>query len=123
MGIAAQQKAIRPGYKQTEVGVIPEDWDAKRLDDLGSWKGGATPSMRNSLFWSNGNIPWASSGEIKSTLLSDTPLKITEAAVKRSSATLLPSNSVLIVTRSGILRKYLPVSQNTRPIAINQDIK
>src|SRR4029077_4982345 len=26
---------VRPGYKQTEVGVIPEDWDAKPLDEIG----------------------------------------------------------------------------------------
>jgi len=50
-------------------------------------------------------------------------MKITAAAVKQSSTTLLPPNSVLIVTRSGILRKYLPVSKNTKSMAINQDIK
>ncbi len=27
---------VRPGYKQTEVGVIPEDWDA---DNLGRFWG------------------------------------------------------------------------------------
>ena len=25
---------VKPGYKQTEVGVIPEDWDAKPLVGL-----------------------------------------------------------------------------------------
>ena len=25
---------VRPGYKQTEVGVIPEDWEVKRLGAL-----------------------------------------------------------------------------------------
>ncbi len=24
---------MKPGYKQTEVGVIPEDWEVKRLGD------------------------------------------------------------------------------------------
>ena len=24
---------VRPGYKQTEAGVIPEDWDAPELGD------------------------------------------------------------------------------------------
>ncbi|SDX63518.1 type I restriction enzyme, S subunit [Collimonas sp. OK242] len=114
---------MKAGYKHTGAGMIPVDWDAKRLDELGTWKGGATPSMQNPMFWSNGNVPWASSGDIKSVLISDTPMKITEAAVKQSSTTLLPPNSVLIVTRSGILRRYLPVSKNTKPIAINQDIK
>ena len=29
---------VRPGYKQTEVGVIPEDWDVVSLDDLGKFR-------------------------------------------------------------------------------------
>ena len=28
------QEKIRPGYKQTEVGVIPYDWDLRSLDSL-----------------------------------------------------------------------------------------
>src|SRR5271166_1160053 len=24
---------VKPGYKQTEVGVIPEEWEVRRLDD------------------------------------------------------------------------------------------
>lgn len=31
---------VRPGYKQTEVGVIPEDWDAVELNDVCSMKSG-----------------------------------------------------------------------------------
>jgi type I restriction enzyme S subunit len=27
--------AVRPGYKQTEVGVIPENWEAKQLGEIG----------------------------------------------------------------------------------------
>ena len=26
---------LKPGYKQTEVGVIPEDWNAKTIDEVG----------------------------------------------------------------------------------------
>lgn len=29
---------VKPGHKQTEVGVIPEDWDSERLDALGDGK-------------------------------------------------------------------------------------
>lgn len=25
---------MRPGYKRTEVGVIPEDWEVKKLGDM-----------------------------------------------------------------------------------------
>ena len=114
---------VKPGYKQTDVGVIPEDWEVTPLGQLGSWKGGATPSMQNSAFWANGTIPWVSSGDVKRSLLFDTPMKITSHAVKNSSTTLLPVDSIIVVVRSGILRKYLPVAKNTLHLAINQDIK
>lgn len=36
---------VRPGYKQTEVGVIPEDWNVARLDGLSGFvTKGATPT-------------------------------------------------------------------------------
>lgn len=31
---------VRPGYKQTEIGVIPEDWEVQRLGDLFAFSGG-----------------------------------------------------------------------------------
>jgi type I restriction enzyme S subunit len=31
---------MKPGYKQTEVGVIPEDWDVVRIGDLFTFKNG-----------------------------------------------------------------------------------
>lgn len=123
MVVTAHNTHSKSGYKQTEVGLIPEDWEVKTLEELGSWRGGATPSMANTHFWLNGTIFWASSGDVKTKLLSNTANMITEVAVKLSSTTLLKEGAILIVTRSGILRKYLPVAKNTVSIAINQDIK
>ncbi len=114
---------IKPGYKQTEVGVIPGEWEVKRLEEVGAWKGGMTPSMQNPAFWVNGNVPWISSGDVKSVQLRTTGYSITAAAVKQGTTTMLPANSIVLVTRSGILRKYLPVAMNVIPMAINQDIK
>jgi type I restriction enzyme S subunit len=31
---------LKPGYKQTDVGVIPEDWEVKRLGELYNFKNG-----------------------------------------------------------------------------------
>ena len=31
---------VRPGYKQTDVGVIPSDWEVKSVRDLGQIKTG-----------------------------------------------------------------------------------
>ncbi|CAN5290844.1 restriction endonuclease subunit S [soil metagenome] len=120
---AGETGRVPPGYKQTEVGVIPEDWGTCELQDLGRWLGGATPSMGNVAYWSNGNAPWASSGDVKVSLLNTTQQKITDVAVKETSTILLPTDSIIVVTRSGILRKYLPVAKNLVPMAINQDLK
>jgi type I restriction enzyme S subunit len=114
---------VKPGYKWTEAGAIPEAWLAKSLGELGKWKGGMTPSMRNPDYWLNGTIPWISSGDVKFVHLKETGYYITNEAVKHGSTTMLPAGSIVIVTRSGILRKYLPVATNLIPMAINQDIK
>lgn len=99
------------------------EWKVKRLDELGRWTGGMTPSMRNPDYWLPGTVPWISSGEVKSATLSTTALAISNYAVKQRFATLVPAKSVIVVTRSGILRRYLPVAMNLIPMAINQDIK
>ena len=33
---------LKPGYKQTEIGVIPDDWEEVRLGDIGYIFGGLT---------------------------------------------------------------------------------
>lgn len=37
---------VRPGYKQTEVGVIPEDWEVKALADLYHFRNGFNADKR-----------------------------------------------------------------------------
>lgn len=34
---------VRPGYKQAEVGVIPEDWEATTIGDVCTFSGGSQP--------------------------------------------------------------------------------
>lgn len=38
---------VKTGYRQTDVGVIPEDWELKRLDDIGEALIGLTYSPAN----------------------------------------------------------------------------
>ena len=47
----ATQK-ILTGYKQTEVGVIPEDWDVKKLPTVCWFQEG--PGLRNWQFTNSG---------------------------------------------------------------------
>lgn len=36
---------IPQGYKQTELGIIPDDWEVKRISDFTSIITGGTPSI------------------------------------------------------------------------------
>lgn len=94
-----------------------------KLKQIGVWKGGGTPSKSNKLYWNNGTIPWVSSKDMGTKVISDVPDKITDIALKQSSANLIEAESILFVTRSGILRHTLPIALTTCDIAINQDIK
>src|ERR1019366_20343 len=43
------REAVRPGYKRTEVGVIPEDWEVTRVDQIANVKGGKRLPLGRSL--------------------------------------------------------------------------
>ena len=43
MEVAAQQKIIKSAYKETEIGVIPEDWEVSTIGDVVRFSGGSQP--------------------------------------------------------------------------------
>ncbi|RWM02186.1 restriction endonuclease subunit S [Mesorhizobium sp.] len=101
----------------------PKGWAEDTLGGLGEWCGGGTPNKSNSSFWTNGDIPWVSPKDMKQTFIDGAEDHITADAVRESATQLISEGSVLIVTRSGILRHTLPVGITTRKVAINQDLK
>lgn len=98
-------------------------WEMKSLADMGTWRGGMTPPMQNPAYWDGGDFPWITSGDVKVSRLSDASQHVTSLAVRLGAAVVVPADSIVLVTRSGILRKYLPVALVQKPMAINQDIK
>ncbi len=126
-----KQKAIIDGadlvLKNIEL-KLPEfvfDFSEKvKLGDKDYFKiiGGGTPSKMEPDFW-NGEIPWVSPKDMKSFIINDSKDKITNDAINNSSTNLIPSGSILMVVRSGILKHTLPIGYNIIPVSINQDIK
>ncbi|OQX57527.1 MAG: hypothetical protein B5M52_07200 [Helicobacteraceae bacterium 4484_230] len=112
--------SVREGYKQTEIGVIPEEWEVVRLDEVCSQIiGGGTPSKKNPVYW-DGDIPWATVKDMDgSKYLSSTGDTITEIGLVNSSANLIPANNIITATRMGIGRFFI----NLVDMAINQDLK
>jgi type I restriction enzyme, S subunit len=97
-------------------------WVAMRFGDLGVFSGGATPSKNNRSYW-GGKIPWVSPKDMKCPVITATEDTVTEEALSSGRLKLLPANAVLIVVRSGILRRTVPVAIAGVPCTINQDMK
>jgi type I restriction enzyme S subunit len=108
---------------KSKVGDGEEHWGKRQVGSLGKWRGGGTPSKSNPLFWVDGTIPWITAKDMKTFRITDTQDHITALGVSGSSANLLPSKSVVVVTRSGILEWKLPVAVTEVPVTVNQDLK
>jgi type I restriction enzyme S subunit len=80
--------------------------------------GGGTPSKSNNQFY-QGNIPWATVGDMNQEIIEKTKFKITNDAVTKSSTNVILKNNVIIATRVG-LGKICIIKSDT---AINQDLK
>ena len=86
---------LKPGYKQTEVGVIPLDWEVKQLGTFTDCTSGGTPSTLISSYW-GGKIPWMSSGELHLKRVKNVEGRITDLGLNNSSTKIIPKNCVLI---------------------------
>ena len=54
---------IKKGYQQTEIGIIPDDWNIEKIIEFTDATSGGTPSTLKKEYW-NGEIKWMNSGEL-----------------------------------------------------------
>lgn len=110
-----------PGYetttfKQTELGDIPTNWEVANIEKYYNTSSGGTPSRKQLSYYDNGNINWIKTGELKNTFVIDTEEKITEKAIKNSSAKVFPTNTVTLAMYCGMG----DISIMSKPMATNQ---
>lgn len=86
---------VKAGYRQTEVGVIPEDWEEKTFEDvMTGFTSGQTPSRPKPEYF-KGDIPWITSGELNYNIITDTIEKITIGAVQKTNLKIIPKGTFL----------------------------
>lgn len=89
-------KKVKDGYKSYEFGVIPNDWQVKKIGDIfNDLRAGSTPSRLVDRYYT-GNIPWITSGELKYKTIYNTLENITEEAVKDTNLKLYPEGTFFI---------------------------
>lgn len=123
----AVTKGLNPDAPMKDSGVewlgeVPAHWGCKKLKYFALLRGGGTPSKENLDYW-NGDIPWVSPKDMKRFYIDDAEDKITLEAVAQSSTNLISPGNTLIVVRSGILQRTIPVAINNVSVALNQDMK
>ena len=112
------EKALVP---QIRFAGFTDPWEQRKLGEVATFGGGHTPSMSDSDNYEGGNVLWVTSQDVKSHYLDGTTTQITEKGAKE--LTLYPAGSLVMVTRSGILRHTLPVAELRKPSTVNQDIR
>ncbi|RYE52022.1 MAG: restriction endonuclease subunit S [Sphingobacteriales bacterium] len=97
--------------QESELGEIPKGWNIKKLGEIYKTTSGGTPSRTKLEYYENGNIPWVKSKELENTFIISTEEHITEEALKKSSAKLLPKHSVLIAMYGATVGEVGIISQ------------
>ena len=112
---------IPPFEKGGLGGICPANWCVTTLNEITRSVGGGTPSKSDSSYWVNGTVPWVSPKDMKVFDLRGSEDLVSQKALARLS--LVPEGSILVVVRSGILSRILPVAINHLPVTINQDMR
>jgi len=109
-------------YFKTETSLT--EFELVKLSDSRYFQieSGGTPSSEKTEYW-NGSINWATLKDLPAkdfvTIINGTERKITELGLAKSSAKMLPINSILVSSRATIGR----IAINKVPLATNQGFK
>ena len=101
---------VNPGYKQTEVGVIPEDWGVKPAHEFAVIRTGPFGTLLNAAEYSKRDgVPLISVGEIREgfvRITDHTPL-VSEAVTQRLPQFILRRGDIVFGRKGGVERSAL----------------
>ena len=96
-----EKKNIPQGYKDSPLGIIPKEWEVKRLGDIADITSGTTPLRANREYYNNGVIPWVKTTDLNNGTLYETEEKVSKEAVEKTSLKILPKGTVLVAMYGG----------------------
>jgi len=112
-----------PGHEHVKIiDSVPEGWLVGTIGDFFDINSGGTPSRKHPEFF-EGKINWVKTQELNEDFIFNSEEKITETALKKSSATLFPANTILVsiyggtnIGRTGIVA--VPSASNQACVAL-----
>lgn len=126
----SKTKALTPEEKLSQALLpreewpyeLPEGWVWTRLGNLTRIIGGGTPKTSVKEYYEEGNIPWISPADLSGysdKYIQSGAKSITKLGLEKSSAVLMPANTVLLSSRAPI--GYVAIA--SKPISTNQGFK
>ena len=95
-------QAVPPGYKRTELGMIPDDWDIQPISALAVTSSGTTPPRSlASRYFHDGTVPWLKTLDLNNSVIRTTDERVTRAAVVERGLRLYPVGTVVIAMYGG----------------------
>jgi len=82
-----------------------DDWEQRKLSELGEIMTGSTPSTTKSEYYSDDGLPWVTPTDIESNIISDSPRKLSEEGAK--VARIVPANTILCTCIASIGKNAL----------------
>ena len=107
-----------PEYEDVEiVDGVPKGWRKTIIGEIVKTTSGGTPSRTHTEYYNNGTNLWVKTKELEDGFIFDTEEKITDDAIKKSSAKIVPKGSILLamygatIGKLGIAAKELTCNQ------------
>jgi type I restriction enzyme S subunit len=101
-GLDAATAAIFPdSFQDSELGHIPNGWEAGSILEQADLLSGGTPKTDVLDYW-NGDVPWASAKDVSQcgeAFLISTERTITQKGVEQSSTKIIPADATVVVAR------------------------
>ena len=122
--IALTEELLRSAFLEMFGDPVtnPKGWHTNRLGDLAKFVGGGTPSRQKSEYY-QGDICWATPKDMAVDVLIDTEEHITLEAIEQSATKLVAVGSLLVVVKSKVLGRRLPIARTMVPTCFGQDLK
>jgi type I restriction enzyme S subunit len=115
-----------------DLSTFPEDWIKTKLRNVAILKSGSTPDRaRFNDYFHKGTISWVKTLDLNNGIIRKTEEKITEKALKETSCSMIPKDTVLVamyggfnqIGRTGLLSFNAAINQAITAITVNQKIE
>jgi type I restriction enzyme, S subunit len=113
------------GQKETEIGLVPKNWDVVPLGSLGRVGNGSTPKKNVHEYWHGGDFPWLTSAKVYDRDIVAADQFVTTTALRECHLPQIEPGAILIaITGQGktlghcaVLRMRATVNQHIAYIA------